>query len=465
MESNTWASFFGPLPTDTAKGPLPEAYYGKNTFMRDVIMSRVLETRMGLPFRAIPDGEDGPEIVWDEIHFDHQLLGPLPEGGVDRVVTGTITRDHMVRYGLSMCLDYGFATTEAGRKSYKMNIEEIRNAILETASVGVLHAYMRVKPWTPPQNLAEASFGLLQKPHGTRMLLSIANEAARKPDLLIVPCRAIPFVDAEAVARAGLTLKAAPLFSFPHVLSRETCLGEYYLAADDVELYDFSENRIVTMTVEEMLQRTGLFQDDGTPVPHCKIGTPADGDVPRGCFLKRCGEVWGPMETVGEVIGVDHCWQVPVSLSSVADLIRARHLGVVLKRPDIKLNTASAILAVSGTGTGETLIGHTEFSLDNNAFQKMHYGKFTILLKSIIYQQRNVTVINDAVVVGYQSGGALSDVTAEIVPWAKLKEPQAPLMPGFCRGGRVADVVTGGHLGSAITAATGVALCGMGVFA
>lgn len=159
MESNTWASFFGalpsdtataPLPSDTADGPLPEAYYGKNAFVRDVIMSRVLETRMGLPFRVIPDGEDGPQIGWDEIHFDHQFLGPPPEGGVDRVVTGSITRDHMVRHGLSMYLEYGFATTEAGRISYKMNIDEIQNAVMETASVGVLGQTTTVHHKKPP---------------------------------------------------------------------------------------------------------------------------------------------------------------------------------------------------------------------------------------------------------------------------------------------------------------------------
>ena len=41
-------------------------------------------TRIALPFR-LSEGE--MEIVWDEIHFNNSLLGPVPEEGVSRLVT------------------------------------------------------------------------------------------------------------------------------------------------------------------------------------------------------------------------------------------------------------------------------------------------------------------------------------------------------------------------------------------
>jgi hypothetical protein len=45
--------------------------------------------------------------VWDEIHFNNHLLGPVPEEGVSRLVTQQVSerRDHFVRYGLAfMCV-------------------------------------------------------------------------------------------------------------------------------------------------------------------------------------------------------------------------------------------------------------------------------------------------------------------------------------------------------------------------
>ena len=57
------------------------------------------------------------EVVWgsggetprDEIHFDNQLLGPVPEEGVSRLVTqrSSTRKDHYVRYGLAFQLEHG----------------------------------------------------------------------------------------------------------------------------------------------------------------------------------------------------------------------------------------------------------------------------------------------------------------------------------------------------------------------
>ena len=47
--------------------------------------------------------------VWDEIHFNNHLLGPVPEEGVSRLVTQQVSerRDHFVRYGLAFMLEHG----------------------------------------------------------------------------------------------------------------------------------------------------------------------------------------------------------------------------------------------------------------------------------------------------------------------------------------------------------------------
>ena len=71
----------------------------------------------------------------------------MPEEGVSRLVTQQISerRDHYIRYGLAFMLEHGFMKTERGRLCYNMNLEQIRNAILETAYLGVLDAYLRCK--------------------------------------------------------------------------------------------------------------------------------------------------------------------------------------------------------------------------------------------------------------------------------------------------------------------------------
>ena len=94
-----WRMFFGepkgPIETNPY-GPfrrenfaLPDAYKGSNIFLTNIIIQLVSDedmwpTRIALPFR-VTEGEQ--EIVWDEIHFNNALLGPVPEEGVSRLVT------------------------------------------------------------------------------------------------------------------------------------------------------------------------------------------------------------------------------------------------------------------------------------------------------------------------------------------------------------------------------------------
>lgn len=82
-----------------------------------------------------------------QIIFDNQLLGPVPEEGVPRLVTqrSNTRKDHMVRYGLAFQLSHGFMTTERGRQSYVNNLLQIRNATLDTLYMGIIRAYLYCK--------------------------------------------------------------------------------------------------------------------------------------------------------------------------------------------------------------------------------------------------------------------------------------------------------------------------------
>lgn len=61
--------------------------------------------------------------------------------------------------------------------------------------------------------------------------------------------------------------------------------------------------------------------------------------------------------------------------------------GFLLYRPFITHNMATAILTKKGAETGETLIGHADFQLGDDVARKMHYGHYTMYLKSIVYRQ------------------------------------------------------------------------------
>ncbi|KAK3247742.1 hypothetical protein CYMTET_42775 [Cymbomonas tetramitiformis] len=99
-----------------------------------------------MPYR---ETKDTSTIKWDEIHFNRHFLGPVPEEGVSRLVSQEMSerRDHYTRYGLAMILEHGFMNTDKGRMCYVNNLQQIRNAVLETIYLGVLEAYLRCKKY------------------------------------------------------------------------------------------------------------------------------------------------------------------------------------------------------------------------------------------------------------------------------------------------------------------------------
>ena len=78
--------------------------------------------------------------------------------------------------------------------------------------------------------------------------------------------------------------------------------------------------------------------------------------------------------------------------------------GFLLFRPWMTYRMGTGILAKSGRETGETLIGHADFQLSDNVVQKMHYGNFTMYLKSIVIKQQNVYLAENMYAMGYVGG-------------------------------------------------------------
>ena len=62
--------------------------------------------------------QENPNIAWDSIKFDKTLVDLEPEQGVPRYVTveREAHTDYMVRRGLALLVNHGFAATPGGQK-------------------------------------------------------------------------------------------------------------------------------------------------------------------------------------------------------------------------------------------------------------------------------------------------------------------------------------------------------------
>jgi hypothetical protein len=97
----------------------------------------------------------------------------------------------------------------------------------------------------------------------------------------------------------------------------------------------------------------------------------------------------------------------PITLGTLKGMLRGNvpfPFGFVLFRPYMTYRMGSGILAVAGSSTGETLIGHSNFQLADNVIQKMHYGNFTMYQKSIVYRQHQVSIAENIFAMNYVGG-------------------------------------------------------------
>lgn len=93
---------------------------------------------------------DKQYITWNATIFNRTSLDRLPEEAVPRLMsqrrTGGATS--LMRYGIAMLLEATFAETAIGRRTYLMNLEQMRVATTDTAAYGVLITLMEHEPYT-----------------------------------------------------------------------------------------------------------------------------------------------------------------------------------------------------------------------------------------------------------------------------------------------------------------------------
>jgi len=127
---------------------LPDAYQGRNDYVRSTLVELVVNYNSFITQKVLPWREqNNPNIAWDSIRFDRTLVDLEPEQGVPRYVT--VEREHhtdfMVRRGIALIVNHGFAATPAGREDFAMKLTTIAGATIETCDQAGVMALLRCK--------------------------------------------------------------------------------------------------------------------------------------------------------------------------------------------------------------------------------------------------------------------------------------------------------------------------------
>jgi hypothetical protein len=144
---NTITTPYSAYPRETLA--LPDVYKGSNPYLTNIILTiisdeQLIPTRILMPIRQT---ENETSITWDEFHFNEAVLGAVPEEGVSRLVTQQVSerRDHYVRYGLAFMIEHGFMQSPKGQMTYNANLEQIRDAVLQSLYIGVIESLLKCK--------------------------------------------------------------------------------------------------------------------------------------------------------------------------------------------------------------------------------------------------------------------------------------------------------------------------------
>ena len=200
---------------------LQDAYNGRNDYIRQTIVYAVVNqnsfmTKYILPWR----NQDNPNIAWEKVQFNRTLMDLEPEQGVPRYVTveKEAHSDKMVRRGLALIVNHGFAATPGGQNDWAWKMATIAGAMQETCDqdglltlLGCKDTYkaLRIPPAygaaekaaskTRQEDRELFQFGIVQRED--RGWISLDAEAEYEmrlqhvqPDSWIVPPRMLNFV-------------------------------------------------------------------------------------------------------------------------------------------------------------------------------------------------------------------------------------------------------------------------------
>jgi len=420
---------------------LPAAYKGKNKHLETVLDYLITEEDAWYTSAVLPWVlTDDLSVKWDIFRFNKTLMDLEPHQGVPRYVTAEreSRTDRLVRRGLAFIIEHGFYKTDQGRQHYLMNLRQIVDSVNETAYHGVIHALLtcknHYKEWNRqhgpavnrPGQLLRAQrrrWALVQKQERGLYLLDAELKDQMKyegvkPDVWILPSKMsiyvtmVPSAEVEyyrkgAGAAANLEKGPANMLSFRgsrvfetrpfdidfigeprDLLVRERQIGEFYTfpmlseVATVEEMADISPRK-----KRELAKRRNIFIYDMESDDFEEMEFATAQKIARASYFRMLGN--SGIEGLADDIDED----VPLDQGTV-----------MLVRPFMTYNMASAILMKGGLETGFTAHGHHDFMLTDDVIHKVHIGHYTFYHKSVVKQPKNVMIAEDIFAHSYISG-------------------------------------------------------------
>jgi len=463
--NNPMAPFFGDVDQRYAKMyaedkfahetyNLPKVYEGKNKHLETVLDYLITEEDAWYTSAVLPWVlTDDLSVKWDIFRFNKTLMDLEPHQGVPRYVTAEreSRTDRLVRRGLAFIIEHGFYKTDQGRQHYLMNLRQIVDSVNETAYHGVIHALLtcknHYKEWNRqhgpavnrPGQLLRAQrrrWALVQKQERGLYLLDAELKDQMKyegvkPDVWILPSKMsiyvtmVPSAEVEyyrkgAGAAANLEKGPANMLSFRgsrvfetrpfdidfigeprDLLVRERQIGEFYTFPMLLEVATEAETKNNSPRVKrELATRRDIFIYDMELDDFERIEFDSAAEKARNSFLNM-------------LLQNPRSYNITLANEDGAGYTRAELLEryvpldegtVMLVRPFMTYNMASAILMKGGLETGFTAHGHHDFMLTDDVIHKVHIGHYTFYHKSVVKQPKNVMIAEDIFAHSYISG-------------------------------------------------------------
>lgn len=147
---------YGPAGHVLENYDLPDAYVGKNTYIRRIIQREIRRDELFPLYDLLPWKENNNSIViaWEQWKFHDHGLDAEPHEGVPRLITSEkeAFSASLTRYGLAFVMEHGFMRTPDGVENYARNIATIANAVKETCAHMAMVALFSCRPYDDSQS-------------------------------------------------------------------------------------------------------------------------------------------------------------------------------------------------------------------------------------------------------------------------------------------------------------------------
>lgn len=390
---------------------LPKAYEGRNLFLENVLDYLITNESDWYTAYALPWVKtDQLSVQWEIFRFNKTLFDLEPEQGPPRYVSAEreARSDRLVRRGLGFIIEHGFYETEEGKSHYLMNLRQISDSVHETAYFGVMSALLSSKDYYKAyraehgpirRNFMDLTrqernrWSLIQKDeHGLHMLdAEVKHEMrrhGREHNMIVLPDTTSMYVTMvpdyqKEYSRHGPGVSENLSKGEDNML---TFRGSRVVESKPFDI-DFIGEGIDLLLRERQIGEYFVMNYED---PSIKIYS---ADTDKFEEVKRDDIKWY-INASGEIVDVEGTGNNKTNLGKA----------FVIARPFQRYLMGSALFLNGGLQLGATYHGHHNFMLSDDIVRKVHVGHYTFYHKSIIKDDKNLTIAEDIICRDYLGG-------------------------------------------------------------